>query len=147
MPRKNSASKSAKPKLKAKPRGRAFQPGNPWTIKPGEVRNPTGRPKLLSESYRQWLKAPNDEGVTNAAGLAMAIGKKALKGDVGAARELRQATEGDKFVFDLSKLSDEQLERIANGEDPRAVLGAAGAGGDGAPPPEEPGPDADLSGH
>jgi hypothetical protein len=92
---------------------------------------------LLSDSYKDWLAAENDEGVTNAAGLAMAVGKKALKGDIGAARELRQATEGDKFTFDLSKLTDEQLQRLAAGEDPRTVLAAAGPGGAGAAPAED----------
>jgi hypothetical protein len=143
MPRKSSAQYSAKRRTKKKPRGRPFQPGNPWRIPPGQTLNPGGRPKLLSESYREWLAAENDQGITNAAGGAIALGKKVLKGDVSAIREMRQATEGDKFTFDLSKLTDEQLERIANGEDPRAVLGAAGAGPAGAAPPAEPGAEAD----
>ncbi len=145
MPRQNSAQKSATPKGPPKPRGKPFQPGNPWRIQPGEVRNPGGRPKLLSESYRDWLSAENEDGVTNAAGVAMSIGKKAIKGDVQAARELRQTTEGDKYTLDLSKLTDEQLSRIANGESPQDVAAAAaGESRAGAAPPaaDAPGPGA-----
>ena len=45
--------------LANKPDGRAgreatqFKPGNPWRFKPGVSPNPGGRPKLLSEAFRQ----------------------------------------------------------------------------------------------
>ena len=123
--RKVSAQKNAR-KSRAAPRGRPFKPGNPWRIKPGEVRNPGGRPRLLSDAYREWLAAENEQGVTNAANVAVTIGTRAMIGDVQSAKELRQATEGDKFTFDLNKLTDEQLSRIAAGEDPRVVLAASG---------------------
>lgn len=44
----------------------------------------------------------------------------------------------DVRSIDLSKLNDEQLERIANGEDPVVVLSAARQSGDGAAPAEGP---------
>lgn len=53
----------------------------------------------------------------------------------------------DQFVVDMTRATDEQLTRLAAGEDPRAVFSVSGAGGDGAPAPEEPEPEADLSGH
>jgi hypothetical protein len=40
-----------------------------------------------------------------------------------------------KFNIDLTKLSDEQLERIAAGEHPATVISNAGTGGDGEAPP------------
>lgn len=131
----------------AKPRGKPFQSGNPWAIKKGEVRNPGGRPKLLSHAYMDWLKAENEQGVTNASGVALALGNRAVDGDISAARELRQTTEGDKFTFDLTKATDDQLKRIIDGEDPRIVLANPGESGDGTPQPEEPGPAADATGN
>lgn len=65
-----------------------WQPGDPSP-------NPSGRPKLLGESYRDWLAKLNASGITNAEAVALAMGIEALKGDVSAAREIRAATEGD----------------------------------------------------
>jgi len=131
--RKAGAHKSAKGKPRGK--GKPFQPGNPWRIKPGEIRNPGGRPKLISEAYREWLEFVDEDGVSNAAKLAMAQGTKAVKGDTPAAREIRQTTEGDKLTLDLSRLTDDQLARLARGEDVRSVLANPGDGGAGAAPP------------
>jgi hypothetical protein len=142
----NRAQKNVAKTPKPKPRGRPFQPGNPWAIKKGEVRNPGGRPKLLSHAYLDWLKSENDDGVTNASGVALALGQKAVEGDISAARELRQTTEGDKFVFDLTKASDDQLKRIIDGEDPRIVLTDTGEGGTGTPQAEESGSAPDATG-
>jgi hypothetical protein len=127
-----SAANSA---TKKKPRGRPFKPENPWRMKPGETRNPSGRPKLLSDAYREWLAHEDDEGVTNAAKVAVKVGTVAASGDIQAARELRQSTEGDKFNFDFTKLTDEQLERIQHGENPAIVLASSGGGGVGTEAP------------
>ena len=45
----------------------------------------------------------------------------------------------DVRTIDLTKLTDEQLERIANGEDPASVLATSRQSGAGAAPPAEPG--------
>lgn len=134
--RKNGAQKNATTKKKGGP-GRPFKPGNPWAIKKGEVRNPGGRPKLVSGAYREWLEFEDDKGVTNAAKVAFAMGVKAVEGDTSAAREIRQTTEGDKLTFDITRLTDEQLARVASGEDIRAVLANPGDGGIGTPPASE----------
>ena len=68
----------------------------PW--RPGDPSpNPGGRPKLLGESYKEWLAKTNAQGMTNAEAVALAMGLEAIKGDVSAAREIRAATEGDKL--------------------------------------------------
>lgn len=59
--------------------------------------NPSGRPKLLGESYREWLGKVNAQGITNAEEVALAMGSEAMKGDVSAAKEIRSATEGDRL--------------------------------------------------
>jgi len=114
---------------KAAPRGQSFKPGNPWRIKPGEVLNPGGRPKLLSDAYRECLASVDEFGVTNASKVAIAVVKLATTGDTQSAKELRQATEGDRLTFDVSQLSEEQLERIASGENPANVLSTTGGSG------------------
>ena len=73
-------------------------------------------------------KRTNTELIANAALVA------ALGGDVSAMREIRAATEGEKTTtlnIDVANLTDEQLERIARGEDARIVIASAGAGGTG----------------
>jgi hypothetical protein len=91
-------------------------------FKPGQSGNITGRPKLLGESYKHWLSEDNGEGITNAEAVARAMGLEAMKGDVGAAREIRSATEGDKFTGDINvtrreknadEMSDDELATIA----------------------------------
>lgn len=121
----------ARPKHHAGP-GVKFKPGNPYRIKPGQVLNPGGKPKLLSEAYRQWLECVDEDGVSNAAKVAAAMGTNAAIGEVQAAKELRQATEGDKITYDVEQLTDEQLQRVARGEDIRIVLTTTRSSGDGA---------------
>ncbi len=127
----NSGFRPKKPKRKAP--STAFKPGNPWRIPKGQTLNPGGRPKLLSNAYREWLEHTDDKGTTNAAKVALAMGEQAAAGDIQAAKEFRQATEGDRLTFDLNQATNEQLERIANGEDPRVVLATPGPGGPAAP--------------
>jgi hypothetical protein len=98
-----------------------FAPGNPWAIPKGQTRNPGGRPKMLSGAYREWLAHEDEQGITNAAKLADAQGRLAFEGNTGAAREIRQATEGDVFRF-AGMDNDELLTYIAQ------QLDAAGSG-------------------
>lgn len=58
----------------------------------------------MSEAYRAWLELPyeKDPTMTNAQALAVAQGHAAHSGDTTAAREIRQATEGDKITSDGS---------------------------------------------
>lgn len=106
-----------------------FQVGNPWRWKKGHVVNPGGRPKLLSDAYREMLKHEDKNGMTNAAKIAMNAGMMAVEmNDLGAMKEVRQATEGDLIrTFkdmtddDLNNLIQERERRIradAGGEDP-----------------------------
>ena len=99
--------------------------------------NPGGRPKLLGESYRDWLAKINSEGMTNAEAVALAMGVQAIKGDVSAAREIRAATEGDKITLatwqteiiealKVGKLTAQQVLDELGMDDARAILVAAG---------------------
>ena len=58
--------------------------------KPGEVRNPHGRPKgsrNRATIYNHWLEMINDTGITEADAIALAMILKAKQGDVAAAKE------------------------------------------------------------
>lgn len=116
---------------KKKPRGRSFQPGNPWQFPPGISGNPGGRPHAITNAYNTWLAAERildptgrDENefrtlvlgtgavwdnkrsiwtTINAGMVAFAMGVAALSGDVTAAAELRRASE----------LVDEQTRQAA----------------------------------
>src|SRR5262249_6692814 len=83
MPQKKQTNGTGKP--------RGFQPGNTYgnKIKPGEVRNPGGRPKSrnYAAAAREWL----DE---NSEALVAKHGEEALKGDLGAARMLVEHAQG-----------------------------------------------------
>lgn len=62
--------------------------------------NPSGKPKLLGESYKAMLARVNEQDPqkrTNAELIAEALKLEAMKGDVGAAKEIRSATEGDSL--------------------------------------------------
>ena len=142
-----TAGNSGKPRLKGKPRGKP-NPQNltPWP--PGVSGNPAGRPPdLLSVAYRGWLKRKpraaaikalglalgDDIPVTNAEAAAEAIGMAGISGDVGAAKEIRQATEGDKVRIEtneaLKKLAEE-LGDAAHGDPVLvAIFAAAGVAG------------------
>ena len=76
-----------------------FAKGNPNGFKPGQSGNPAGRPKsiTLSESFRRQLSqpVPNDpHGRTFAEVIALRVCVAAAQGDVSAARELGDRTEG-----------------------------------------------------
>lgn len=78
-------------------------------------------PKEFAELGKTWR-----EVVINRAYVHAALGNAPIL------RELMQRSEPQDPLFmniDLSKLSLQQLERLSNGEDPRAVI-FAGAGGD-----------------
>ena len=79
---------------KAKPRGKAFADGNPWRFPKGKSGNPGGRPKLLGESIAAALAVEVD-GKTVAQLVAERLCESAIAGDIAAAREMRQATEGE----------------------------------------------------
>lgn len=67
-------------------------------FKPGVSGNPGGRPKALSEAYRDMLARVDESDAqkrTHAELIADALKKQALKGDVAAAKEIRAGTEGD----------------------------------------------------
>lgn len=117
-----------KRKAKRAPRGRPFEPGNEWRFQPGESPNPGGRPKVLVEAYLEVLGYVDVDDInrTQALAIAQKMCERALAGDVQAAREVRMATEGSRlrFSFDLSRMNDEQLARLAAGEHYLAVLAA-----------------------
>jgi hypothetical protein len=106
-----SAANSVKRKLK-EPRGKPFQPGNPWRFKPGQSGNPNGRPKLLSGAYQDWLAAEDENGMTNASHVALALGARSISGDVNAAKELRSATEGTR----VTTWQDEVVALLKSGQ-------------------------------
>lgn len=90
--------------------------GNPATLRPpwGPDNPPPkspGRPpkRPQSEAYEDWLREPVSkekiaqfrldgiilkDSATNATVVAMAMGRKAIRGDVNAAKEMREAVEG-----------------------------------------------------
>lgn len=76
-----------------------FNPRSLENLRPfrkGQSGNPGGRPKqLISEASRDWLKQidPNT-GRSNAEMVALALGKRALKGETNAYCALRDTTEG-----------------------------------------------------
>lgn len=96
MTKRERAAISAKPKRKAT--GKTFEKGNVWRWPKGVSGNPSGRPATVSGAYKAWLELPYDKDhtMTNAQALAVAQGHAAHTGDTQAAREIRQATEGDK---------------------------------------------------
>lgn len=126
---------SVRPKHKQGGKGKPFEPGNPWRFIPGKSGNAGGRPKLLSDAYREWLAAEDKHGITNAAHITLAVGDKALGGDAQAVREIRQATEGERIrawqddVIDLlraGKVSVEDVVRELGDEQAAPIVAAAG---------------------
>lgn len=79
--------------------------GNRW--QPGQSGNPKGRPKgvTLSESLRRVLaeEVPGKSGATYAEAIARALCKQAAKGNVLAAKEIADRTEGKpKTAIDMN---------------------------------------------
>lgn len=90
-----------------KPKGKPFAKGNPYTFKPGQSGNPKGRPKsrTLSEAYRAMLACPLPEDPTRtyADAVAETLCREAVIGNVIAAKELADRTEGrPRQAIDLS---------------------------------------------
>jgi hypothetical protein len=94
----------ALPKVKKRPRGRPFEKGNtlslPYRFKKGEPSpNPGGRPKSkeINAASREYLKSDTGDSPkveTNAQAIVAKIGRKAKKGDLGAATFLANRAEG-----------------------------------------------------
>lgn len=80
---------------KKRVRGRPFEPGNPWRFPVGVSANAGGRKRLI-DAHQESLAAMDPEtGKTVAQLVSEKICELAIAGDISAARELRQATEGD----------------------------------------------------
>jgi len=90
---KRSTAGSARPV-----RGRPFEKGHKYAWKKGQSGNPSGTSKAqtLGAAYRHALKEPlpNDPRRTYADAVAETLCKNAMAGDVGAAKELADRTEG-----------------------------------------------------
>lgn len=146
MTKKNNAESSIKkliPKPKGKPRGNGFKPGNPYRFPEGKSGNPGGKPrefKLLSEAYAQLMKeeCPLDvEKRTWGEVVAEGMLKAARTGNPAAAKEIRQAIEGDKVkslgwqddviqALKDGKLKPEDVIRELGSEVARPLILAAG---------------------
>ena len=89
-------------------------------FKPGQSGNPTGRPRArpITERYANLAETPIEEterkklnlpeGATYADALAFAIFERAMKGDIAAIREIREALEGktEKSLADTQLIDD-----------------------------------------
>jgi hypothetical protein len=93
--------------------GRRFPPGNPWRYVKGQSGNPAGERPLLGANYRKLLAliVPDDPlKRTYGELVAETVADLALAGHLGAAVELRTASEGTRTVLSF----EEELEaRIA----------------------------------
>lgn len=109
-------------------RGPSPDVGKPYQWKKGQSGNPGGRPKCktLSDAYRHKLEepVPNDsEGRTWAELIAVAQVRDAVRGNVQAAREIADRTEGrprqaiefeDKTISQaFERMTSEELEAYA----------------------------------
>jgi len=81
-----------------KTRGKPFEKGHKYAWKSGQSGNPAGRPKsrTLSEAYREALRQPlpGDPSRTYADAVAETLCRDAVAGNVIAAKELADRTEG-----------------------------------------------------
>lgn len=100
--KKSRAAKSAVEKVvkmlprKSRARGKPFEKGNEWRFPKGVSGNPSGRPKLLGESYAEVLAMEDPAtGLTLAQLLARNQFQAAMNGNDRVAHELRVATEGE----------------------------------------------------
>lgn len=96
-----------------KRRGR-FRKGNEYAWKKGQSGNPGGRPKkpktMLRYAYLDALAEMDKSGLTVAEMIAVMMVRKAKKGNLAAAMELRKATEGDILNLNLV----DQLKELAH---------------------------------
>ena len=113
------ASKPSKPenRLQRKIKRHGYNPNPPpppkeHQFKPGQSGNPGGRPRLLTEAYKEWLEEVDAEGITNARRVANAIGGAGAKGNVSAAGEIRKATEGER----IRTWRDEVIDLLRDGK-------------------------------
>ena len=86
----------------------------PHKFPPGVSGNPGGRPKSLTDAYRKMLaEVDPGSGMTKAELLAQARYIEALSSDHGtsAAREIRQATEGDRLTIDVRQRAVDAILR------------------------------------
>lgn len=122
----------------------------PW--QPGQSGNPGGRPrrKPITDAYKELLNAEDGKGNTGAQALAWSILRKALLGDVAAAKEITDRVEGTvRQAMDIlfGELSDEQLKDFLASQ--YGTVGAGDAGGEAAgdgPAPSDAEPSADSVG-
>jgi len=94
-------------RIKKRPRGKSFEPGNghgaATRLKPGQSGNPSGRPlcKEVNLAARDFLgahKRNTPRALTNAEVIVAAQGHKAKNGDLGAATFLADRAEGRPAV-------------------------------------------------
>ena len=87
-------------KQRKKPRGKSFEKGNKYAFQPGTSGNPGGLPRgtaRLSTAYRklldtEWGTEPRIETIADQ--IALGVIEKAMNGDVRAASEIADRTEG-----------------------------------------------------
>lgn len=100
MPKKKPLKAAAKKKRRQGGKGKPFQSGNEWAWEKGQSGNPGGRPKM-AETYAEWLDLKDPEtGLLNRQRVVSRVGLSALAGDTTAAREIRQAVDGDTLHGD-----------------------------------------------
>lgn len=106
------------PRLKKRPRGKSFEPGNTigasTRFQKGHSANPGGRPsyKKYSEALRALVAAdPNEEFQldSNASVLASRVVKMGVKGNISAVREIGDRCEGRPAITVHSDGSPDQL--------------------------------------
>ena len=93
--------------------------------------NPSGRPKLLGDSYKAMLARVNESdphGRTNAELIANAALVAALGGDVSAMREIRSATEGERIRTWRDEIIDALRDELITPEQVTNALGDELAG-------------------
>lgn len=101
----------------------------PHRFTPGTSGNPGGRPKILSAAYLEVLaELDQTQTVTNAKAIAVALSDKAKAGDVGAAKELRSATEGERIRTWRDEIIDALRDELITPEQVTNALGDELAG-------------------
>jgi uncharacterized protein DUF5681 len=105
-------------RLKKRPRGKSFEPGNSYGLatrfQKGNRANPGGRPsyKKYSEALRALVAADPDETFeinSNAAALAARVVKMGKKGNISAIREIGDRCEGRPAITVHSDGSPDQI--------------------------------------